>query len=226
MIPLRDDAPREGVPWVTWALLLLNGAIFAYQLSLGSAASTLIERLGLSPMVMLSSDGWADGRAPAALLGHLFLHAGWLHLLGNLWVLHVFAPALEGRMGALRFGRLYLGCGVAAALAQVAVNPASAVPMIGASGALAGVLGAYLVLFPGSRVQTLMPLPLILVIEVPAFVFLGIWALLQVLNATANLGAEGGVAWFAHLGGFGAGVGYALLRRGDLRRPRPARHRR
>ncbi len=195
--------PHRAAPLITWAIVLGNAAVFGA----GDAATGLA--LGLVPADAL-------GLVPASVptwLTHMFVHGGWLHIVGNLWFLWVFGPAVEGALGRPRFLAFYLACGLAAALSHALTHPASHLPMVGASGALAGVLGAYLVWFPGARVQTLLPLPLVFLVDLPAYVFLGVWAALQLLNATASIGSESGVAWFAHLGGFTAGLLYALARR-------------
>ncbi len=203
MIPLRGEVPRAAAPLVTWAIVLSNAAVFLG----GEPAAGLA--LGLVPAEALSL---APESAPTWLT-HMFVHGGWLHVVGNLWFLWVFGPAVEGALGRPRFLLFYLACGLAAALAHVLTHSQSPVPMVGASGALAGVLGAYVVWFPGARIQTLLPLPLIFLVDLPAYVFLGVWAALQLLNATASIGSDSGVAWFAHLGGFTAGLLYALARR-------------
>lgn len=141
------------------------------------------------------------------LLTSMFLHGGWLHLLGNMLYLWVFGDNIEAAMGRGRFILFYLLCGVGAALLQLAVFPRTTVPMIGASGAIAGVLGAYLVLFPGSRVLTVVPLFFFLhLVEIPALILLGLWFLVQFFSGIVDLGGMGGVAWFAHIGGFLTGV--------------------
>jgi membrane associated rhomboid family serine protease len=152
------------------------------------------------------------------MLTATFLHGGWFHVVGNLLYLRVFGDNVEDRLGHLGFLLFYFGSAAAGATAQAIVAPTSTVPMIGASGAIAGVLGAYIVLFPRARILTLFPIVIVLTfIEVPAVLFLGIWALQQFLNGflvvTAPSAADGGIAWFAHIGGFGLGIGVGLLRR-------------
>lgn len=146
----------------------------------------------------------------------MFLHGGWWHLIGNMWFLWIFGDNVEDTLGSVRFVLFYLLCGLAASTVQYLVQPASVLPTVGASGAIAGVLGAYALLFPGARVLTLVPIFFVLqVIEVPAVVMLGIWFLMQILNGSvATLGtAAGGVAWWAHIGGFLAGLGLVLALR-------------
>ena len=226
MIPLRDDLPAGRVPWLTAALIAVNLAAHLLRPEGAAAQIHLAQTHGLVPARLLSPAAWGalgpvDQLSP--LLGHLFLHGGWLHLLGNLWFLWVFGRNVERRLGAGRLLLFYLGCGVAAGLAQVGSQAGSLVPLIGASGAIAGILGAYLVLFPRARVLTLAPLPLIALFEVPAWVFLGVWGALQLVRATASLGLHSEVGWWAHLGGFAVG---ALVAWGLRPRPRPLRGRR
>jgi membrane associated rhomboid family serine protease len=140
----------------------------------------------------------------------MFLHGGWLHILGNMWFLHIFGDNIEDRLGHIKYLFFYLLSGIGAAFTQVALNPASGVPMVGASGAIAGVMGAYVFLYPRARIVTLIPIIVFLqVIELPAFVFLGLWFVLQIFSGLTSLGIgadAGGVAWWAHIGGFAAGA--------------------
>jgi membrane associated rhomboid family serine protease len=156
---------------------------------------------------------WAERLLP--LLTCMFLHGGWLHLLGNMWVLYIFGDNVEDRLGRWRYLAFYLSCGLSGSVLQVMVSPDSPVPSVGASGAIAGVMGAYLLMFPQASVLAAVPIFFFLTfLEVPAAVFLGVWVLLQLFQGVAALGpaAEvGGVAWFAHVGGFAAGVAWVLL---------------
>jgi len=224
VIPLRDSQPPERLPVVNSLLLLINAAVFAYELRLGPGLADTLNARGLVPARLLAPEAWAalgpiDQLTP--LVSHMFLHAGWLHVGGNLLFLFIFGKSVEGRLGHLRYLLFYLGAGLAGASVQIISGPSSLVPVIGASGAIAGILGAYLLLFPRAKVLTLVPVLFFATfIEIPAFILLGLWALLQVLGGTAALSAEpmGGVAWWAHVGGFGAGVATVLLNPG-LRRP-------
>jgi len=218
VIPLRDDIDPERRPWVNLTLIGLNLAAFAYEISLGQQLDGLFQVNGLVPARVLDAETWQTvdlAHQVGPLFSHMFLHGGWLHLIGNLWFLHVFGDNVEGRLGHGRYLVFYLLCGLAAAAAQVLSAPGSFVPMIGASGAVAGVLGAYFLLFPGARVLTLVPLVILFpMLHLPALVFLGFWALMQFFRGTAELvgGATDGVAWWAHVGGFVFGLVYVGLR--------------
>jgi membrane associated rhomboid family serine protease len=213
MFPLRDVIPSRTTPGVTIGLIAVNAAVFVWQLTL---PEDLIERwfllYGLVP---------ADFNWPAAFTS-MFLHAGWWHVGGNLLFLWIFGDNVEDRMGHARFLVFYLLAGVAAALAQTWASPESVVPLVGASGAIAGVMGAYLVLFPHSRVLVLVFLFLFVdVVEIPAVFFLGLWFVMQLVlgvGRTAADSAMGGVAYWAHAAGFLAGIiGVWFFRRSDRR---------
>lgn len=209
MIPLRDLNPRLSTPVVTYALIAVNLAVFLFETSLDEGALKLVvEQHGVVPQVL--SEGIVDGRW-TTLLSSLFLHGGWLHLLSNMWFLHVFGDNVEERLGHLRYLGFYLLCGGCAAIAQVAMDPSSTVPMVGASGAIAGLLGAYVVLAPNARIVTLVPIFIFVqFVELPAYVFIFVWFGLQLLMgwmALDDIGdATGGIAFFAHIGGFVAGL--------------------
>lgn len=220
---------------MTYGLLAINALVFLIQLSLGDRVQALVDTYGFVPARV---GRVFDGGHPAALielaqsiLTSMFLHGGWLHVIGNLLYLKVFGDNVEDRFGWVQFAVFYVLAGVAGALGQYAADPTSSVPMIGASGAIAGVLGAYVVLFPRARIVTLFPVFIFLTfIEIPAFVFLGIWAAQQLLNGylSLNPSVPTSVAWFAHLGGFVFGVSMGLLYRltrgrAKRRRPRIAR---
>jgi len=216
---------------VNWALIAACAVAFGYELSLGPSLDGFIQSYGFVPTrlsAVLSGDADESLAALRSLLTSMFLHGGWLHIIGNLLYLRVFGDNVEDRLGPLGYLLFYLGAGMVGALAQYAVAPSSGVPMVGASGAIAGVLGAYLVLFPSARIVTLFPVFIFLTfIEVPAVVFLGLWAVQQYLYGVwaleDGLGTAGGVAWFAHLGGFAVGllIGFATrLRRRRRRRRR------
>jgi membrane associated rhomboid family serine protease len=225
VIPLRDDIPARRAPVVTWALIAVNVLVFLYQSGLPHrAAENLIILRGLLPGRYTHPDLAAQhGLPPDAYLSFLtsmFLHGSWLHLIANMWSLWIFGDNVEDRMGRGRFVLFYLLCGLAAGALHVLTNRDSFVPTIGASGAIAGVLGAYFLLFPRARVLTLVPIVFIpLFFELPAITFLLIWFALQLVQAWAGMGMEGGgVAWWAHVGGFGAGI---LLHRLFLARDPP-----
>jgi membrane associated rhomboid family serine protease len=212
VIPLRDRNPTRSTPIVTYLLIAMNVAVFAFQLSLSPHAETaFVSRFGLVPFAL-------EQRHYVTLFSSMFLHGGFLHLIFNMWSLAIFGDNVEDRLGKLRYVLFYLGSGLCAALAQYVVDPHSGVPMVGASGAIAGVLAAYLKLFPRARIVTLIPLLFFFFVrEIPASFFILFWFLLQVLSGVGSLGASssGGVAVFAHIGGFLAGLWLvrALLRK-------------
>ena len=218
MIPLRDINPRFSTPWVTIGLIVANVFVFLYQVSLGpQAGEQLVLTLGMVPARLegaFTSPNVALGEAFLPLFTSIFLHAGLMHLIGNMWFLWVFGDNIEDRMGHLRYLLFYLVCGAGAGLAHAIFNLGSRVPTVGASGAISGVLGAYFVIFPRSRVVTLIPLPfLFFTTELPAVVILGYWFLIQILSGLGSLAVPGagGVAWWAHIGGFLLGAMVAVL---------------
>ncbi len=202
MIPLRDVIPSRTTPFVTVTIVVLNALAFLYELSLpGPELQAAVQVYGLVPV----SFGWT------AVVTSMFLHGGWLHFLGNMLYLWIFGDNVEDRMGHGRFAVFYLLCGAGAALAQVAMNPAGTLPMVGASGAIAGVMGAYFVLYPHSRILTLFPILFFWeIIEIPAIFFLGFWFLMQFLSGVGSVAADtqgaAGVAFWAHIAGFVVGV--------------------
>lgn len=214
MIPIRDTVPSRHLPIVTWSLIAVNVLVFLYQLALPDAAQQqLILVYGIVPR-RLTHPGWAsaEGFPPESLWPFVtsqFLHGGFFHILANMWTLWIFGDNVEDRMGPLRFLAFYLLCGVAAGLLLWMSNPESQLPTIGASGAIAGVLGAYLRLYPRARILTMILIFIIpFFFEIPAFLFLGFWFVSQLLNGTFSVGgaAASGVAWWAHVGGFLAGL--------------------
>lgn len=209
MIPLRDLNPSRTKPVVTWFLIGLNVVIFLFEKSLGAGAMReLVERFGVVPSVLISGEALGSYITP---LTAMFLHGGWMHLIGNMWFLYLFGDNIEDNFGRVRYVIFYLACGAAAAAMQVAVGPHADIPMIGASGAIAGVLGAYLTLYPRARVVTLVPIFIFIqFIELPAMFFIALWFGWQLLSGLTSLGVaslnQGGVAFFAHVGGFVAGL--------------------
>ena len=208
MIPLRDVIPSRTTPIVTIGLILVNTVVFLYEMTLSDQE---LRRL-------LRQHGLVSASAtPLAVITSMFLHGGPLHVTGNLLYLWIFGDNVEDRLGHDRFLVFYLLCGASATATQVLVSPQSQVPVVGASGAIAGVLGAYLVMFPQSRVLTLVPLVfLVQIVEVPALVLLAIWFLFQLLLglgslATAGAGHGGSIAFWAHAGGFAAGMALVSL---------------
>jgi rhomboid family protein len=229
MIPLRDNVPRSSWPLITVALIVVNCLIFFREVSLfPNQRNAMIHQYSLIPARTAAFlEGRSTNPAPAVvpLFTSMFLHGGWLHLIGNMWFLWIFGDNVEDRVGHLRFLYLYLLSGLAGALAELFFSLDSTVPMLGASGAIAGVMGAYLITFPGARILTLVPIFFFLTtIEVPAFLMLFYWLVLQFFSGVASIGAgeQGGVAWFAHVGGFLTGVPLMLLLRRPRRRFRPS----
>lgn len=212
MIPLRDENPSRHTPWMMWLLLAGNLAMFVYQIQIRAAGGDdayveLFFRLGLIPEALTSPGVWTSMPVPAplTLFSSMFVHGDFFHLAGNMLYLWIFGDNVEDVMGPFRFLAFYLLCGLGAAATQVAIMPASDVPMVGASGAIAGILGAYALLYPRARVLTLVFLLIFVrIMYLPAVVLLGIWFLMQLLSAGSSAGA--GVAWWAHIGGFVVGV--------------------
>ena len=212
MIPLKDENPTERFPVVTVVLITACVLVFLWQNSLVEpAARRALYTLGLVPAVLFDVKQLPPELAIippyTTLVTSMFLHGGWMHLIGNMLFLWIFGNNVEDALGRGRFVLFYLVCGVVAALAQALPAPESTIPVIGASGAIAGVLGAYLLLYPHARVVVVIPIFFYLHLTVlPAFLLIGLWFLVQVLNSIAASGQEGGVAWLAHVGGFVAGV--------------------
>ena len=215
MIPLRDSQKSKRFAWATTLLVLACAGTFAWELSLGSRAEIEIARYAISPNEVMSFV--EPLRLPLRLMASLFLHGGWLHLFGNLAFLAVFGDDVEGKLGGFRFLALYLLSGLIATAAQIAAHPHSVVPMVGASGAIAGVLGTFLVWFPKARLSGVLPLGcLVLPMKSRAFLFIPFWFVLQLAGALmAQPGSnQAGIAWYAHLAGFAAGPVLARLLRG------------
>jgi len=207
------------VAWVTRALLLLNLAAFVLELRHGDALEALFSRFGVIPSHWLGGLGHpiAWPQQLLTLVTSQFLHGGFFHLASNMLYLWIFADNVEDRLGHMRFLLLYLGSGVAAAVAQMLATPHATVPMVGASGAIAGILGAYLLLFPAAKIVTLVPVGWFWeTVELPAFLFLGFWFLLQWIQGLTSIGQMahvGGIAVWAHIGGFVSGMLGILLSR-------------
>lgn len=208
MIPLRDTVRARTYPLVNHALIGVNILVFLLQTAQGVELQRFIYEYGLVPArysVPVIRHYFSAAEQVFALVSFMFLHGGFWHLLGNLWTLYIFGDNVEDRLGPLRYGLFYLLCGVASGLAHMLLNRYSNIPTIGASGAIAGVMGAYFLLYPRARILTLIPIIIIpYFIEIPAFIFLGIWFVLQFINAAGNSGA--GIAWWAHIGGFVFGM--------------------
>lgn len=211
MIPLSDDVPSRRFPLVTTGLIVVNVLCFLYEVSLGPGVDLLIRNFGALPLRLVTQS--ANPLVWLTLLTSMYLHGGWAHLIGNMLYLWIFGDNVEDRMGRGRFFAFYTLCGLLSGLAQVLAAPRSPVPAVGASGAIAGVLGAYLLLFPKARVRTLITgVVFYTTIYLPAVVVLGGWFVIQFLNGLMTLDSAlqtSGVAWWAHIGGFV--VGMALL---------------
>jgi membrane associated rhomboid family serine protease len=212
MIPLRDDQQSRTFPAVTLLLIAVNAYVFAFwQIPMGVNVS--VDRAGFLPIELTShaQGGWTH------LFTAMFMHGGWMHLIGNMWFLWVFGRGVEDSCGHIRYLLFYLLCGVAATLAFTALAPNSEIPLVGASGAISGVLGAYLLHFPRARVLTIVPIVgvFIRLMQLPAWMFLLFWIALQIFFQYAALNAHGvhtsGVAYAAHIGGFIAGMGLIVF---------------
>jgi membrane associated rhomboid family serine protease len=225
MIPMRHTLTRLGQPWVTRGLVYGNALIFTAQLLIGRRAEALIQALGFIPARLVDPGRFHSSLAEAmlTLLTSLFLHGGFVHLIGNMIYLHVFGNAVEGELGHTRFFLFYVAGGVMGSLAHTCLFPHSTIPSIGASGSIAAILGAFLVLHPKARIVTLFPLVVYWAMaEVPALLLLPVWFAMQFLNGFLMLAAArgteevAGIAWWAHIGGFlfGAIVGAFARRRG------------
>jgi len=224
MIPIRDNVPSSTYPIVTVGLIAINSVVFLYELSLGSRLSDFLSTFGLVPtryfhLVELEK-AYITRFLP--FFTSMFLHGGWLHIIGNMWYLWIFGDNVEDRMGHIKYLIFYILCGLAAGFVHLFTNPSSGLPTVGASGAIAGVMGAYLVLYPKARVWTLIPIFFFIrFIEVPAFIILGFWIFIQFISGTSALmssPSQGGVAWWAHIGGFAAGAVLVFVFRKRKRR--------
>ncbi|WP_145103994.1 rhomboid family intramembrane serine protease [Cereibacter sediminicola] len=204
MFPIRDHNPSGRTPHVTYALIAANVLIFLlmhYGAPSRLALEVALFNWGLVPAELLQGTGYEG------ILTSMFLHGGWAHLLGNMLFLYIYGDNLEDVMGHWRFAGFYLASGLAAAAAQVMADPLSWIPMVGASGAIAGVMGGYLLLFPRARVDVLIIIVIFFrIIPVPAYLLLGLWFLFQIISGVAVPTDQGGVAYWAHAGGFGAGI--------------------
>jgi membrane associated rhomboid family serine protease len=207
MIPLRDVIPSRTIPYITLTIIALNAAAWLFEVALPpDVLPSFLQVYGMVP---------SDFHAPT-LVTSMFLHGSWSHVIGNMWYLWIFGDNVEDRVGHGRFIVFYLMCGIFAAIGQILMDPASTLPTIGASGAIAGVMGAYFVLYPRSRVLTLIPFIFLQIVEIPATVLLGFWFLMQLFSAgaiavTAASHGSGGVAFAAHVAGFLVGMAGVLV---------------
>jgi len=211
MIPLRDNVPGQNTPWVTWLLISVNLLIFGYQSTMTQQEIiTFFNLYGFVPLDLNQtiSQGLGIHLASAApmLVSSLFVHGSWVHVISNMWSLWLFGDNVEDSVGHFRFLLFYVAGGVVASMAHYVFNPMSSLPTVGASGAIAAVMGAYLLMFPLARIRTLVPLFFIpLFFDIPAMVFIGVWFISQVFSGVSSILApftDGGVAWWAHVGGF------------------------
>ena len=233
MFPLRDDNPTTITPVVTWVLIAINVAVFLYQVSLPpSAAQLFVFQFGAIPAVVFGVKILPAQVAAIpplmSIFTSIFLHGGWMHLVGNMWFLWIFGNNIEEAMGHARYLAFYLICGILASASHIVSSPDSSIPSIGASGAIAGALGAYIMLYPRARVWTLIFLGFFIrLMYLPAGVILGFWILLQFINGSMMMGRQdtGGVAFWAHVGGFIAGILLVgLFKKRDVRFFNPPRY--
>ncbi|MGR8935497.1 MAG: rhomboid family intramembrane serine protease [Gammaproteobacteria bacterium] len=212
MIPIRDTVPCYHTPYVTWGLMAVNVTVFAFMMAMPpQMGETFLYLYGLVAKRYTHPEWAAQMGFPPdnyfSFLSHMFLHNGWLHIIMNMWFLYIFGDNIEDRMGKVRFLAFYLLCGLVAASGQVYFNPDTAIPVVGASGAIAGIMGAYFMLYPYARIVLWLPLFFLpIFFELPAIAFLGLWAIMQMHKATTAAEGVADVAWWGHLGGFVAGL--------------------
>lgn len=223
MIPLRDNNPSERFPFVNVTIIVVCVVAFFYQLMLGRHMEAFLFEYGLVPARYFDRSVAAHftvGEQALPFLTTMFLHGGWLHLIGNMWILYIFGDNVESALGHAGYLFFYLMCGIMASLIHLVLNFNSSLPTIGASGAIAGIMGAYFVLYPRARILTFVPIFFFFtLIEVPAFVFLGFWFVMQFFSGAFALagGNFSGIAWWAHIGGFVAGILLLFLFRRERR---------
>ena len=220
MIPIRDDQPRFSTPYITYFIVALNIVIFLFELAVGAQShgqlNALIYEFGVVPRQvtgsLTGSPQFSILAAVVPIFTSMFLHGSWLHIIGNMWVLWIFGDNIEDHLGHFAYLVFYLVCGFAAAVAHILLNAGSNVPTVGASGAIAGIMGAYFLLYPKARVLTIVPLIIFFTFWwLPAWIVLGYWFLIQFLSGAAtsvaySSSSSGGIAFWAHVGGFVAGI--------------------
>jgi membrane associated rhomboid family serine protease len=218
MFPLRDKIPSKTFPFVTVSLIVINLVVFFYELSLGEQLNSFLNTFSIIPsrfQEVINQPSFQLFPVGLSLFSSVFLHGGWMHIIGNMWYLWIFGDNVEDSTGHFRFLMFYLLCGILAGLTHILMNPFSTVPTIGASGAIAGVMGAYFLLFPKSKILTLIFIFIFIqIIEIPAVFFLGFWIILQFISGSMSRGlvdSGGGVAWWAHIGGFLVGLALILI---------------
>ncbi|MCS7224068.1 MAG: rhomboid family intramembrane serine protease [Armatimonadetes bacterium] len=208
---MKDDIPSRSFPFVTYSLIVVNSVIFLYEVSLGPHLQEFLELVAVIPAEykgFLSGDEVPTIKLLIAPFASMFLHGGWMHLIGNMWFLYLFGDNVEDRMGHFRFFMFYIITGLAATAAHIVTNFSSPLPTIGASGAISGVVGAYAILFPSARILTLVIFVFFAdIVLLPAFIYIGLWFLIQLWSGVLSLAIQtGGIAWWAHIGGFLAGL--------------------
>ncbi|MEK6691906.1 MAG: rhomboid family intramembrane serine protease [Nitrospirota bacterium] len=209
MIPYKDDNPTAHFPVITILLIVVNTLVFLYQISSNTDSRAIVYSYGVIPYNLLHGNEGIGIPIAINIFTSMFLHGGTLHLAGNMLYLWIFGNNIEDKLGIFRFIIFYLLCGVIATYTHALTDPSSRIPMIGASGAISGILGAYLVLFPRARIHTLIFFGFFIqVIKIPAIIVIGFWIVIQFMNGILSKGiyGGGGVAWFAHIGGFLAGI--------------------
>jgi membrane associated rhomboid family serine protease len=215
MIPIRDTIQSKNFPVVNNIIIGVNVLVYLLQLTQGESLNRFIITYGLVPArysIPQVASYFTFGQQVVAFFSFMFLHGSFLHLIGNMWSLYIFGDNVEDRLGPLRYTLFYLLCGFLSGLSHLFINWHSQVPTIGASGAIAGVMGAYFLLYPGSRILTLIPIFFIpYFVQIPAFLFLGLWFFLQFISAAGSSGQAGGIAWWAHIGGFVFGMIFLKL---------------
>jgi len=219
LFPIYDENPAKTVPWITLSLILTNVFVFVYELSLESAGKLqqLLQTTTLIPYEITHGVKLVPHIPSIGILAiftSMFMHGGWLHIIGNMWYLWIFGNNIEESLGHFKYLFFYLLCGVGGAIGHILSQPNSQVPTLGASGAIAGVLAAYLILFPNARIVTIVPIFFFIqVIRLPAILLIGLWFFIQLASGVGSLSTQtsGGVAWFAHIGGFITGILLVLI---------------
>ena len=209
MIPYKDDNPTHIFPFITIGIIILNIAVFISELASSAGMNTISYAYGAIPYSLLTFESQQPVHPALTVFSSMFMHGGLFHLGGNMLYLWIFGNNIEDKLGHSRFVFFYIFCGIVSAYANALSDPHSRIPMIGASGAISGILGAYLLLFPRAMVHTLVFLGFfVTVVRIPALVVIGFWAIIQIINGVVSTGfaREGGIAWFAHIGGFLVGL--------------------
>ncbi|MFH1761260.1 MAG: rhomboid family intramembrane serine protease [bacterium] len=214
MLPIRDTLQTKTFPIITVILIIVNISVFLYEISLGNEIEAFMESAGLVPKRCFQFALFGRGEYPncyMSVLYSLFIHGGWIHLLGNMLFLKIFGDDVEDRLGHFKFLFFYLACGAGGSFLHLLTHPFSPIPIVGASGAIAGVMAAYLLLFPRAKIVTFIPIFIIpFFVDIPAFIFLGYWFFIQLfrgfLSVGSNFTQSGGVGWWAHIGGFVTGI--------------------